>query len=208
MTMKKKVIQEYSSLASTYDRKYSGYLAKTINETLKYMGDLENSRVLDVGCGTGILLNSISKEYKNASLFGIDPTLEMLEVAKYRLPLTAKLTLGRAEKLPFPDNYFDVLVSTNSFHFIDHPELAIKEFFRVLKPEKRVVITDWCHDYLMCKLCDLFLRVIGRGHFKMLSSESCLEVIKSAEFKKSNVNKYKINSIWGMMTATGMKVGA
>ncbi len=93
----------------------------------------------------------------------------------------------------------------NSFHFIDHPELALKEFFRVLKQERRVVITDWCHDYMMCKLCDLFLRIMGRGHLKRFSSESCLEIIKSAEFKESKVNKYKINSIWGMMTATGMK---
>jgi len=79
---------------------------------------------------------------------------------------------GRAERLPFLDEAFDVVVSTSTFHYLRRPGKALREIARVLKPGGEIVITDWCHDYLACHVYDLakiagarFVELPGDAHF-------------------------------------------
>lgn len=110
-----------------------------------------------------------------------------------------------AETLPFGDTAFDVVVSTNVFHFIQHPVAALREMFRVSKPSGRVVITDWCDDYLACQVCDMFLRAFSRAHFRTYGSKECRELFMEAGFASVDIERYRINWLWGLMTATATK---
>jgi len=100
-------------------------------------------------------------------LSGIDPTQEMLNVAKNRLSKKVYVEKGWAEKLPFDSEMFDTIVSCNMFHYIREPTVALEEALRVLKPAGRLIITDWCDDYITCRICDLFLRTFNDAHYKM-----------------------------------------
>lgn len=107
--------------------------------------------------------------------------------------------------MPFEDETFDLIISCNMFHYIREPMVALKEMMRVLKPKGRVVITDWCDDYIACRLCDLFLRTFDKAHFKTYGKKACNELLFSAGFDEMKIDSYKINWLWGMMTATARK---
>ena len=103
--------------------------------------------------------------------------------------------------MPFRSNSFDIVISCNAFHFFRDPEECLFEFVRVLKPKGRLVITDWCDDYIACRMCDLFLRLTNHAHFKMYGRGELERLIRSAGFHDVHIDRYKINWLWGLMTA-------
>jgi ubiquinone/menaquinone biosynthesis C-methylase UbiE len=132
----------------------------------------------------------------------------MLEVARRRLGAAIDLAQACGEALPFGAAAFDVVVSTNVFHFIRHPVAALREMLRVSKPSARVVITDWRDDYLACRACDMFLRAFSRAHFRTYGSKECRELLVEAGSAGADVERYRINWLWGLMTATATKDAA
>ena len=97
------VQKEYGSLASKYDRKWAGYVEATIRETLRRIPLSPGDQILDVACGTGVLLRAVAASDVRVILAGVDATPEMLEVANSRIGSLADLRHGRAESLPFEE---------------------------------------------------------------------------------------------------------
>jgi ubiquinone/menaquinone biosynthesis C-methylase UbiE len=161
--------------------------------------------VLDIGCGTGELLSRLAAKYPAASLAGLDPVPEMLAIAREKLSDRVELRLGWANELPWQDASFDVVVSCNMFHYITHPVAAIREMERVLRPGGHIVITDWCDDYLACRICNLYLRVTSRAHYKTYRQEECLTLLHETGHRDAQVERYKISWLWGLMTAQATK---
>ena len=129
----------------------------------------------------------------------------MLARARAKLPAEVGLARARAESLPFADGSFELAISTSVLHFVLHPEAALREIGRVLAPGGAVVITDWCDDFLACRLCDAALRLFGRGHFHTYGGEECARMLRAAGFACIEVERYKVSMLWGMMTARGRK---
>lgn len=194
--------REYSKIAWRYDDRWKFYVEASIRETLRRLHVRAGDCVLDVGCGTGALLEALSLAAPKAKLSGVDLSGEMLDVAVRSLEPAIELKQAYAEALPFGDGAFDIVVSTNVFHFIRHPVLALLEMRRVLKPSGGVVITDWCDDFLACRVCNLFLRVFSRAHFRIYGAGECRRLLIRGGFAYPNVERYKIDSLWGLMTAT------
>ena len=199
------VAREYRKLAERYDEKWAFYVEATLRETLKRMDLRQGDRILDVACGTGALLQMISALNPGATLFGADLSPEMLGVAQSRLGSAAELCIARADKLPFDSGSFDTVVTTNAFHFFPLPGPALGEMSRVLKPNGRLVITDWCNDFLACRICERYLRVFNRAHRRVYGSTECRLLVETAGFENVEVERYKINWLWGMMTVRGSK---
>lgn len=197
------VRDEYGRLARVYDRRWSFYVEATLRETLNRIALLPDEAVLDVGCGTGALLEGILKAAPGARVWGTDPTPEMLAVARERLDDSVALVQSGAQGLPFPDGAFSLVVSTSAFHYFLSPLEALREMHRVLRPGGRVVITDWCDDFFSCRVCDRFLRVFNRAHLGMYGEEQCARWLDEAGFDRVGVDRYKINWLWGLMTAVG-----
>lgn len=97
-------------------------------------------RVLDVGCGTGILTHRIREELQPELLVGVDPSPGMLTRARERDP-AIDFREGQAESLPLDDASVDAVTSTEAFHFFDQPA-ALAEFARVLRPGGTVVVVS------------------------------------------------------------------
>jgi ubiquinone/menaquinone biosynthesis C-methylase UbiE len=125
----------------------------------------------------------------------------MLAVARRRLPAELDLREGWAERLPCETESFDIVVSCNIFHYVRQPAAALGEMARVLRPGGRLVITDWCDDYLACRLCDWYLRRFSRAHFKVYRERDCLNLLRAAGHAEPRVERYKISWLWGLMTA-------
>jgi ubiquinone/menaquinone biosynthesis C-methylase UbiE len=194
--------EEYTKLAPHYDRKWWFYVDASTSRTIARVGRGISGRLLDVGCGTGVLLEKVAQTRPELELFGIDPVPAMIEQAKQKLNGRATLQIGAAEAIPFGDGFFDVVVSSNVFHFIREPKRALREIKRVLAPRGFLVVTDWCDDYLACRICDRLLRIFGGSHFRVYGEKECLGLLHEAEFQNVDSERFKIGLLWGLMTAT------
>jgi ubiquinone/menaquinone biosynthesis C-methylase UbiE len=199
------VVREYSRAADDYDEKWAFYVDATTRQTLARITVQPHDRVLDVGCGTGELLTRLAAKYPEARLAGLDPVPEMLKVARRKLSAKVELRVGWANELPWPDDSFDIVVSCNMFHYITHPVEAVREMERVLRPRGKMVITDWCDDYIACRVCNLYLRLTAKAHYKTYRQSECASLLKEAGHVNPHIERYKISWLWGLMTATAAK---
>lgn len=100
-------------------------------------------RVLDVGCGTGVLARAAAERVGPQGLVvGLDPNAQMLAVAR-RKPSGVVWQSGAAEALPFDDASFDAVVSQFALMFVESTSVAIAEMLRVLRPGGRLAVAVW-----------------------------------------------------------------
>lgn len=196
---------EYARLSHQYDRRWSFYVSESINETLRRMSIQPNDRVLDIGCGTGALLQALHQRYSRIELTGIDTSAEMLALAAAKLGCGARLCLASAQQLPVRDDAFDVVISTSALHYFREPARALAEMGRVARPEGLVVITDWCRDFRTCQLLDLFLRKLNSAHHRTYMLAQCAAMLQEAGLQPKLLQRYKINWLWGLMTVVAVK---
>lgn len=114
---------------------YDGRWKKVAEDMVKYYGLKSGQRVLDIGCGKGFFLYDLKLVLPGIEVRGIDISKYALENAKEEIK--EFLDLGSACELPYPDNYFDLVISINTLHslYIYDLEKALKEIERVKKSE-------------------------------------------------------------------------
>ncbi|MDP9118197.1 MAG: class I SAM-dependent methyltransferase [Actinomycetota bacterium] len=106
-------------------------------------------RVLDVGCGTGMLLREMVARIPNAiELVGADPAERMLAVARTRAEGNERFVECVAEDLPFASGHFDLVISTTSFDHWGDQSAGLAEVRRVLRPGGTFVLADICAAWL------------------------------------------------------------
>ncbi len=154
-----------------------------------------------MGCGTGVLLARLRERQPAAYLAGIDLSPVMLAQAWRRLPAGVMLAVADGESLPFGASTFDVLVSSSSFHYWPSPARALEEHRRVLRPGGRLVLTDWCDDYLACRVCDRILQWVDPAHRRIYGRGECAALLAAAHYELIALERYRIGILWGLMTA-------
>jgi malonyl-CoA O-methyltransferase len=97
---------------------------------------LAPSDILDVGTGTGMLLRALHALYPTARLAGLDLAHGMCRTARDGFNGFDRVGLlaGDAERLPFRDGAFDLVVSTSTYQWLEEPTAAFAEAYRVLRP--------------------------------------------------------------------------
>ena len=106
-------------------------------------------RVLDVGCGTGLLASRIRESLPNARVWGVDLVRGMLAKGQATWKRHADRVTpiqGDSEHLPFAAGSFDVVTCANSFHHYPHQDRAVAEMHRVLRPGGRLMLIDGYRD--------------------------------------------------------------
>lgn len=104
--------------------------------------------VLDLGCGTGTLAISLKQRDARAAVTGLDADPEVLSRAR-RKAAEADVQLdfveGLSTRLPFPDDHFDVVLSTLFFHHLtlEDKQRSLREVRRVLAPRGRLHVVDY-----------------------------------------------------------------
>lgn len=98
---------------------------------------------LDAGCGTGFL--SLELAARGHRVTGVDFAPAMLAAARSKAAdagLVVRLEEGDAEQLPFAAGSFDLVISRHVLWTLPHPEAAIDEWIRVLRPGARLAVVD------------------------------------------------------------------
>jgi ubiquinone/menaquinone biosynthesis C-methylase UbiE len=150
----RKVEKDYDLIAKEWNttRTFLRAGQMKIGEKIK-----KEQRVLDIGCGNGILYSLFAQ--KAIDYTGLDISSKLLALARKRINQIksskdkVRLVKGNILALPFSDNYFDWVFAFAVLHHLPSQELqrqAVKEIFRVLKSKGKVVISVWnlFSDYL------------------------------------------------------------
>lgn len=106
----------------------------------------ENARLLDLGCGTGLELETYLASHPTAEVTGIDLAEEMLEAFRMKFPDRALTLLqGSYFTIPFGERCYDAAVSVESLHHFTKAEKIplYRKVLRALKPEGYFIITDY-----------------------------------------------------------------
>ncbi|HOX38075.1 MAG TPA: methyltransferase domain-containing protein [Candidatus Brocadiia bacterium] len=105
----------------------------------------DGDRIVDVGCGTGLLTAEVSARIGTGEVIGVDASFPMIKVAsRKRANSVCRFQPGLAEELPFEDSSFDAYTSALFYHHVplDLKKRSAMEAMRVLKPGGRFVIAD------------------------------------------------------------------
>jgi SAM-dependent methyltransferase len=103
-----------------------------------------NSRVLEVGCGTGVLTRRIALLDEVDSVVGVDPAPSLIDRARKLAKDLPNIEFREADgrSLPFEDGGFDVVTFDSTLSHVPFPERALAEALRVLRPGGRLAIFD------------------------------------------------------------------
>jgi len=117
---------------------------------VRFAGVTSGESLLDVGTGTGVV--AITAAHTGARVSAIDLTPALLEEAERNARLAGvdvAWTEGDAEKLPYPDASFDVVLSQFGHMFAPRPEVVVAEIRRALKPDGRLAFATWPPEELI-----------------------------------------------------------
>ncbi len=146
-----KVAEVFHSVAQKYDVMndlMSGGLHRVWKHfTLTTSGVRAGDKVLDIAGGTGDLARGWAKRVgKSGEVWLTDINSSMLTVGRDRLldeGMILPVSLADAEKLPFPDNYFNAVSVAFGLRNMTHKDAALKEMFRVLKPGGKLFVLEF-----------------------------------------------------------------
>lgn len=111
---------------------------KKIDVFSKILKDQKFEKALDVGCGDGRVAQ-IMGERLGIAFYGVDISKKGVELAK-KIGVKAKVA-DLSSKIPFEDNYFDLVISTEVLEHVTDPDTFLKEIYRVLKPSGKLLLT-------------------------------------------------------------------
>lgn len=147
----KKVAEVFHSVAKKYDLMndlMSGGLHRVWKHfTLNAAGVRQGDKVLDIAGGTGDLARGWAKRVgATGEVWLTDINPSMLTVGRDRLLNEGRIlpvALADAEKLPFPDNYFNVVSVAFGLRNMTHKDVALTEMHRVLKPGGKLLVLEF-----------------------------------------------------------------
>jgi ubiquinone/menaquinone biosynthesis C-methylase UbiE len=135
----------FDNWASSYDWLFPSVFYRAVQKRLLEYVDLpERANVLDIGCGTGRLLERLATQFPDLRGTGLDLSTNMLRMARLSNRHHPRLIYieGKAESLPFANDQFDAVFSTISFlHYLE-PKQVVSEIARVLSPGGRFYLVD------------------------------------------------------------------
>lgn len=155
------------------------------------------TRILDVGCGHGDFLKLVHD--KTIHSYGLDPDKDALAKNIF----IKNKTVGTVERLPFENNFFDLVVLAWVLEHLSDPERAFNEIFRVLKPGGKVIfltpniwnyniwiirlIPEKFHDFFTRKLYDRQEHDTYPKQYKINSVKEIVKTLEPIGFKKSQL---------------------
>jgi ubiquinone/menaquinone biosynthesis C-methylase UbiE len=161
---------------------------KEMNAFAKQMLDIKtDDNILEIGCGTGRLINEISKELETGKIDGIDFSNTMASIAiknNKKNIREGKVNIQNADfdKFPFDENYYDKIFSINTIYFWENPDFTVSKILRLLKPNGTLIL-----GFHLKK--DMIKMDLDNTIFKLYSKEEKIRLLNNTgKFKSVTIN--------------------
>jgi malonyl-CoA O-methyltransferase len=105
---------------------------------IDYLGNVENKKILDVGCGKGRFAKKIKDFYPSCEMHGVDISEELLK----EVPAPIIKNKGSILNLPYSENFFDCVFCVETLEHAIKIQKAIQEMCRVLKGNGKIIVID------------------------------------------------------------------
>lgn len=165
-------MEYYDKIASGYDELHYDEQKKKLMIISNYLGIDTETRLLDIGCGTGF-----SSEFFNCQSTGLDPSRKMLIHGRNDGGNQRDLLQGEGEHLPFSDHTFDFVICVTAIHNFKDPGKCLREIKRVTKDSGAITILKKAQKAKMLQ--------------KLVSEE--FRITKIVEEEKDHILFFKIN---------------
>lgn len=170
---------------------------KKVNLAKKIIGDFKFKNCLDVGCASGFMVSEIARQYPTAQFFGIDVYDKAVEYGRKKYK-NIKFKQAAAEKIPYQDQTFDLIICYETIEHVEHPLKSLQEMRRVLKKEGQAIVTMDSGNWLFRIVWFFWEKSKGKvwqgAHLHPFHHVELGEIIKKSGFKTNQ----KIFSHWGM----------
>ncbi len=138
--------KHFNQAAQTYDeyavihRRMAWQILQQLKES-RWAG----RRVLEIGCGTGFLTRLILENYPQSQVTAVDLAEKMILIAKQNSDPLKKVEwiVGDIEKMEWSENSFDLIVSNAAVHWLQQPCVLLKEWYRALSPNGKIIISTF-----------------------------------------------------------------
>ena len=202
------VQQQYNRLANIYDQRWQYYLTNTLSFLLDWAQIKPQEHVLDIACGTGEFERLLITQQPQPAITGIDFSEKMLAIARQKCQASPKVKFQQAsaDALPWQESQFDTVICASAFHYFDRPGTVLAEMQRILNPDGRVIILDWCRDFWVCQVCDWVLGWVDPAHRQCYSEAELHRLLAAEGYQIQRAQRMRFGLIWGLM-AVEMTIG-
>jgi demethylmenaquinone methyltransferase/2-methoxy-6-polyprenyl-1,4-benzoquinol methylase len=175
---KKRARYFYKYFSKIYDFVNPIFYSDEMRSTVVDMAELKkNSRVVEIGCGTGFTTAEIVRRVGEKNVTAVDLTPEQMVKAIKKFP-NVNFLRGDAENLPFKDGTFDAAISAGSIEYWPNPQKGIDEMVRITRSGGRVVILA------PRKPSNFLARKFAESIMLFPTTKQCIEWYKNAGLKK------------------------
>ena len=195
--------------AQHYNTRWRAFSERTLNATLPEIEQAllaqptrRQRRILDVGCGTGLLLMLLADRFPEAELVGVDSSPDMLAQARQTLRKRPHIQLRQIESgidgqisLPYAPGSFDLITCTNTFHYFAQPVAVLRAWREVLVAEGHVVLEDYQlrHTPLPWNAFEWAIKLYDPQHVRLFSPSTIQSLSQQAGFTVLHTRTFPID---------------
>lgn len=199
----------WQRVASRYEAAWSALTRAFIPHLLRAAAIAPGFKVLDLACGPGYVAEAAHA--LGAEALGVDFSSEMVRLARARNP-GLEFREGDAQRLDLPDTAFDAVLMNFGLLHLAHPEAALAEARRVLRPGGRCAFTVWAGperspgarlvDSVMSAHADLSVPVPqGPDRFLYASRAACARALAGCGFDPATLSYETLTQAWQIPSA-------
>lgn len=168
---------------------HGGYWRHDYRYQLAAISRIRPERLIDIGCGPGAFLSLVEKTFPEIQLNALDLSEEMIRETRERLSDTAIATVGDSEHMPFENEQYQAVTCNMSIHHYPHPQDALNEMYRILKPGGFLLLNDMdCAAPIRIAANWIFPR-LPSGDVKMYCRKEIEEMVRRTGFCKVRYRK-------------------
>ncbi len=198
--------QHYNTLWRTFTRRTLAETMAIIDvEALHQVKThlLRSPRVLDVACGTGMLLKWIAERLPEAELYGVDASADMLTQARRALKglphvHLEQVDMGETIGLPYEPKTFDLITCTNALHDLSEPVEILTRLRRLLFSQGQLVVEDYARreHHVAFKVVEWLARRIESGHVRAYTLSEAESLSQQAGLHVVDGKTFTVNWLW------------
>ena len=156
-----------------------------------YLPKNRNITILDFGCGTGIFIGKLKEANPQSHLIGIDISREGIKQAKKKFPDVKFHVVQDGQIFPLIDSSVDFILATDVIEHVYETDKTLAEFYRILKPNGKLLLTTPYHGLIKNLIIVLFAfeKIFDplEAHIRFYTKKSLFQILKKQGFE---INKY------------------